>query len=139
MSYRLFVLMTTGMLALSLCAPANAKLFGRKTGLSYPQAPMPEQPALIPQPQENVYFPMRPDGQPFLLNIDNTVNYTNPINRVYYDPAWRGQSWAPFNCYPLVERGSRLMSTWPGYNNAVDRGHATRVNQWFEKASGFGP
>ncbi len=109
------------------------------SSMTYPEAPMPPPGTLITPPGENIFFPMRHDGQPFILQIDETVNMTDHLNRMYYDPAWRGEVWQPFQCYELVEKGVRLLPDWPAYDAATQCRHLTKVHQFFEKWSGFGP
>ncbi len=94
---------------------------------------------LVPPPMEEVFFPTSFDGQPRVLNIDTTVNLTVAINQFYYNPKWRGEVWTPFDQVDLIERTTRLMSTWKEYNEA-NRFHLFNgVNIFFERYSGFGP
>jgi hypothetical protein len=99
--------------------------------------PAPEK--LIAPPQENRYFPIRADGQPFVLNIDTTINLTSALDRFYYDPRWRGEVWTPFDQVDEIERATRLLGTWPEYNEANIFRVWNASNIWFEKYSGFGP
>lgn len=94
---------------------------------------------LVTPPGEEVYFPVRPDGQPFLVNIDTTVNLTDKINGFYYDPKFRGEVWAPFDQVSLIERATRMMATWPEYDQFSILRKFNGVHKFFEKYSGFGP
>lgn len=107
--------------------------------ITYPETPMPPPGTLITPPGENTFFPMRHDGQPFILQVDETINMTDYLNRSYYDPNWRGQVWMPFQCYEIVEKGCRLMPLWLEYNSATQCRKLTNVHLFFEKWSGFGP
>jgi hypothetical protein len=94
---------------------------------------------LIPVPMEEVFFPTNFDTQAKVLNIDTTVNMTVAINQFYYNPKWRGEDWVPFDQVDLIERASRLMSTWREYNEANQYKVLNKVNIFFERYSGFGP
>jgi hypothetical protein len=94
---------------------------------------------LIAPPQENRYFPVRADGQPFVLNIDTTVNLTEALDRFYFDPRWRGEEWTPFDQVDEIERETRLMGTWQDYDQANIFRVCNPIHKWFEKYSGFGP
>ncbi len=111
--------------------------FGKK--LPPEPAAAPSTDALVPPPGEDQYFPIRADGQPYLLDIDNTVNLTDALNRFYFDPKWRGEIWTPYKDYTIVERAARMMSTWPDYDqmNLYHRGN--HVSKFLEKWSGYGP
>lgn len=104
-----------------------------------PAAPLPDHNKLIPPPGEQSYFPVREDGQPYILNIDRTVNLTEALNRMYYNPKWRGEDWTPFDHVENIERACRLMGTWKEYDEANIYRVFTPVNKFFEKYSGFGP
>lgn len=104
-----------------------------------PPAPSPDRDKLVPPPGEQQYFPVRPDGQPYILNIDRTVNLTEALNRTYYNPKWRGEEWTPFDHVENIERACRLMGTWREYDEANIYRVFTPVNKFFEKYSGFGP
>lgn len=119
----------------------NKKLFasGKKTVLIQPKAPRPSPDNLVPPPGEEAYFPVRPDGQPFLLNIDSTVNLTDALSGFYYDPKWRGEVWAPFDQVSLIEKETRKMSTWPEYDEANQFRILNGINKFLERLSGFGP
>ncbi len=90
-------------------------------------------------PGEQVYFPTNPDGTPFVLDIDTTVNFTDALNRFYYDPKWRGEVWVPFNQWSVSERATRLMGTWPEYDEFSQYRKLNHVHKFFERYSGFGP
>jgi hypothetical protein len=94
---------------------------------------------LVAPPMEETFFPGNFDGQAKVLNIDSTVNMTIAINEFYYNPKWRGEYWVPFDQVDLIERASRLMSTWKEYNEANQYKVLNRVNVFFERYSGFGP
>lgn len=131
--------------AFSLClttaaiAPLEAQAWGKKVYLPEPAAPEPSPDNLVPPPSEEIYFPVRTDGQPFLLNIDTTINLTDSISSFYYDPKWRGEVWAPFDQVSLIERSTRLMSTWPEYDQFSYYRVLNGVNKRLERMSGFGP
>lgn len=131
--------------ALGLClttltaAPLEAQAWGRKEYLPEPAAPEPAPDNLVPPPSEEIYFPVRADGQPFLLNIDTTINLTDSISSFYYDPKWRGEVWAPFDQVSLIERSTRLMSTWQEYDQFSYYRVLNGVNKKLERWSGFGP
>ncbi len=86
-----------------------------------------------------MYYPVRMDGQPYVLNVDRTVNLTDALNRFYYDPRWRGEVWVPFDQISTIERATRLMSTWREYNEFSTFRILNKVNIFFERWSGFGP
>lgn len=115
--------------------PAHA----RRDNLPEPAAVMPASDILITPPGEEAYFPVRPDGQPFLVNIDTTVNLTDRISGFYYDPKFRGEVWAPFDQVSLIERATRMMSTWPEYDEFSIYRKLNGVHKFFEKYSGYGP
>ena len=94
---------------------------------------------LVQPPMEETFFPMNFDGQARVDNIDTTVNLTVAINQFYYNPKWRGEVWTPFDQVELIERASRLMSTWKEYNEANQYRVLNGVNVFFERFSGFGP
>jgi hypothetical protein len=93
----------------------------------------------ITPPSEEAYFPTNFDGQPYVVNIDTTVNLTRAINQFYYNPKWRGEVWTPFDQVDSIERQTRLMSTWREYDEFSELRVLNGVNKWFEKWSGFGP
>jgi hypothetical protein len=90
-------------------------------------------------PGEAFQFPTNSDGSPFVLDIDTTVNFTDALNRFYYDPKWRGEVWVPFNQWTVAERATRLMSTWPEYDEFSQLRKLNHVHKFFERYSGFGP
>lgn len=140
MNYRLLVATVVAILSFNVAAGAQTPVDNRlASNITYPDAPMPSPDKLVPPPGENMYFPMRADMQSYILDIDNTVNYTESLNRFYYDPNWRGETWGPFNCYSIVERAVRMMPTWPVYDAATYSRKLTGVHKFFEKWSGFGP
>ncbi len=94
---------------------------------------------LISPPGEEPYFPVRADGQPYILNVDMTVNLTATLNHFYWDPRWRGEVWSPWDAAELPERAQRVMSTWPEYDEANTFRFLSGVNQTIERYSGFGP
>lgn len=104
-----------------------------------PAAPQPDRTKIVTPPGEQQYFPIREDGQPYVLNVDRTVNLTDALNRVYYNPKWRGEEWTPFDQVDTIERACRLMGTWREYDEANIYRVFTPVNKFFEKYSGFGP
>lgn len=90
-------------------------------------------------PGEAFQFPTNSDGSPFVLDVDTTVNFTDALNRFYYDPKWRGEVWVPFNQWTVAERATRLMSTWPEYDEFSQYRKLNHVHKFFERYSGFGP
>jgi hypothetical protein len=94
---------------------------------------------LISPPGEDPYFPVRTDGQPYVLNVDSSINLTSALNHFYWDPKWRGEVWSPFDQPELAERAQRLMALWPEYDGANVFRVGTGINQWLERFSGFGP
>jgi len=110
--------------------------------LPMPAAPAPAPDQVIIPPQQNAYFPMRADGQPFVLNEDWTVNLTDWLNHYYFNPSWRGEEWAPYQNYWIVERQCRSMALWSEYDEFTTFRFAwptNRIHKWFEKYSGYGP
>lgn len=118
------------------------RLFAGKTvpeQVLYPLTPQPDPEALVSPPGEERYFPVRSDGQACGLKLESTINMTESFNRFYYKPYWDGIVWAPTNLYTLVEKGSRVMATWPEYD---EFGELRVLNNWHkfvERMSGFGP
>lgn len=118
----------------------NRLFIGQKVPrLLAPPAPEPGKDKLVPPPGEEMYYPVRMDGQPYVLNVDRTVNLTDALNRFYYDPRWRGEVWVPFDQISTIERATRLMSTWREYNEFSTFRILNKVNIFFERWSGFGP
>lgn len=114
-----------------------SKIFGRKDLLNEPHA-LPRG-GLVTPPGEGATFPVRDDGQNFVLNVDTTVNLTTALNKFYYDLKWRGEVWAPFDQVSLIERQTRLMSTWKEYDEFSELRKFNIIHKFFERASGFGP
>lgn len=94
---------------------------------------------LVTPPGEGATFPVRDDGQDFILNVDTTVNLTTALNKFYYDLKWRGEVWQPFDQVSLIERQTRLMSTWKEYDEFSELRKFNIIHKFFERASGFGP
>ena len=94
---------------------------------------------LVAPPGENPYFPVREDGQNYMINVDTTVNLTTALNRFYYDPKWRGEEWVPFDQVTAIESATRIMSTWKEYNEFSTLRIFNGLHVFFEKFSGFGP
>jgi hypothetical protein len=115
------------------------RLIARKKVREYPPIPQPNPNKLVPPAGEEVFFPVRKDSQPFVLNVDSTVNLTRALNDFYYDPKWRGEVWVPFDQVDLIERATRMMSLWPEYDSQNIYHVMTGVSKFFEKYSGFGP
>ncbi len=90
-------------------------------------------------PGESIYFPVRTDGQPYVLNVDRTVNLTSALNQFYYNPKWRGEVWTPFDQFDSIERATRLMGTWREYDEFSSLRVFNGFHKFFEKYSGFGP
>lgn len=107
--------------------------------MTYPEAPGPNPDHLITPAGEDPYFPMRPDGQAYRLQIDTHANITEYLNRHYYDFNWRGEDWAPYDNVSNVEKVARLMNTYRTWRQANQFNLWTGFNEWFEKMSGYGP
>lgn len=146
-----FLVIAFSLLSFTICATAVSgrhsdqipdQLFiGKKVPnkIPMPPPPRPDRDKLIVPPGENAFFPIRADAQAYVLNVDRTVNLTDALNRLYYEPKWRGEVWTPFDQVDTIERATRLMGTWPEYNSANIYRLFTPVNLFFEKYSGFGP
>ncbi len=93
----------------------------------------------IVAPAENSYFPVRSDGQPFMLNADNNVNLTDAMNRFYYESTSRHEFWMPFNNYEIPEKAQRMLSTWDEYNQENAFRTWNPAAMWLEIKSGYGP
>lgn len=128
-------LLSFAALQMSWAQPSEA----RRDNLVEPPAVEAPVDIIVTPPGEEAYFPVRPDGQPFLVNIDTTVNLTDKINGFYYDPKFRGEVWAPFDQVSLIERATRMMATWPEYDQFSILRKFNGVHKFFEKYSGFGP
>lgn len=126
-------LLLTVLAAVTLAAPSFA------ASITYPDAPGPDPDHVIIPPHENQYFYMRPDGQPEMLQTDSTINWTQTMNRHYYDFNWRGEVWSPFDSVTQGEKGMRLMHGWPQYYAATQGRIFTGWHLFWEKWSGFGP
>jgi hypothetical protein len=111
----------------------------RSAPMVYPPAPSPERDKLIVPPGEESYFPVRADGQPYVLNVDRTVNLTSALNQFYFNPKWRGEVWTPFDQIQSIERATMIMGTWREYDEFSELRLFNGVHKWFEKWSGFGP
>jgi hypothetical protein len=107
--------------------------------MPYPPAPPPPANQLVPPPGESFTFPVRPDGQALFLNLENTVNLTDYLNRCYYNPYWEGEVWAPWDAFTIVEKSSRTMGTWPEYDQFSMLRIFNNWNKFIERYSGFGP
>jgi hypothetical protein len=107
--------------------------------MTLPKAPEPPRDQLIPPPSEELFFPIRPDGQPLYLNHENTVNLTEYLNRMKYNRYDEGEMWAPFDDYTVVEKGSRTMGCWPQYWEFSQLRILNNWHRFFERSSGFGP
>ncbi|MBZ0186414.1 MAG: hypothetical protein K8F91_09225 [Candidatus Obscuribacterales bacterium] len=131
--------------SLSVCAKDGIpdRLFREKKAPAYPAyIEEPHSAAhgdLVPPPAENEYFPVREDGQAYMLNVDSTVNLTTALNRFYYDPKWRGEVWVPYDQVSAIERATRLMSTWKEYDEFSELRIFNKWHKFWERASGFGP
>lgn len=130
---RRFLLLSLTALSLISISGANA------AGISYPEAPGPNPDKLITPPQENPYFFVRSDGQPFSLSIDFTDNMTDFLNRHYYDPHWDGMQWAPWDVVSTIEKQERSMACWTEFNQANVYGVCNGWNRFWEVYSGYGP
>jgi hypothetical protein len=104
---------------------------------SMPDAPPTNR--LVRPPSENPYYQLRFDDQPYYLMQDITVNYTEILNSFYLDPAWRGEIWAPYEQFSIVEKGSRLMPTYLEYDEFSEARICNRWHKFWERASGYGP
>lgn len=143
---RLYALPLVALIAISACQAAFAQdldlrqmIAAKQPTLNAPEAPMPNPDLLVTPPGESPYFPIRPDGQPFVLNQDLTVNLTDSLNRYYFNPRWRGEEWAPFNMYWVAERSIRMMPTWHEYDEFSILRVGNGWHKFWEKYSGYGP
>ena len=93
----------------------------------------------IVAPGENPYWYLGDHGQAYYLSIDSTINWTDALNRSYYNPYWRAENWTPYPIYWIVERQCRLMGLWTEYDQENVWNLGTKGAQWLEKYSGFGP
>jgi hypothetical protein len=114
-------------------------LIGRKIPITYPPAPEPAHDQLITPPGEETFYPIRADGQPYVLNVDRTVNLTAALNSFYYNPKWRGEQWTPFDQFDSIERACRMMATWREYDEFSELRILNGWHKWWEKWSGYGP
>jgi hypothetical protein len=122
--------------------PAKAGFFSHILGKDRDRLPAPHAVASgrrVAPPGERLYFPVREDGQDYILNVDTTVNLTTSLNKFYYDLKWRGEVWGPFDQVSLIERQTRLMSTWKEYDEFSELRRFNIIHKFFERASGFGP
>ncbi|MDZ4833577.1 MAG: hypothetical protein SGJ27_07330 [Candidatus Melainabacteria bacterium] len=123
-----------------LAQPAEAGFFlHRKEKIRIPAPHAVSRNQLVPPPGEGLYFPIREDGQDYILNVDTTVNLTTSLNKFYYDLKWRGEVWSPFDQVSMIERQTRLMSTWKEYDEFSELRKFNIIHKFFERASGFGP
>jgi hypothetical protein len=118
---------------------ANHLFTSRHAPMLYPPAPMPPRDKLIVPPGEDPYFPVRADGQPYVLNVDRTVNLTTALNQFYYNPRWRGEVWTPFDQFDSIERATMLMGTFREYDEFSELRVLNGFHKFFEKYSGYGP
>ncbi len=127
-------------LLLSLSALSFVCMSGTMAAsITYPEAPRPNPDHLITPPQENVYFYVRPDGQELVIDLDNTNNMTDFLNRHYYDKQWDGLGWSPWDTTTIVEKQARSMSLWPEYNQFGVYGVFNDFHRFWEYYSGYGP
>jgi hypothetical protein len=117
----------------------NRLFSGKHSPILYPPAPMPPRDKLIVPPGESIYFPVRADGQPYVLNIDRTVNLTAALNQFYFNPKWRGEVWTPFDQIDSIERATMLMGTYREYDEFSELRVLNGFHKFFERASGYGP
>lgn len=147
---RLGLLIALGAVAIACITPGRADdapfkaipnhlFLAKKVPILYPPAPAGNRDRLITPPGENQYFPVRADGQPYVLNIDRTVNLTAALNQFYYNPKWRGEVWTPFDQIDSIERATRIMGTWREYDEFSELRIFNGFHKFFEKYSGFGP
>lgn len=146
---RLLALPFVAMITISACPQSIAQdlehfemrdaMLAQRAIPSYPPAPMPNPDRLVVPPQEQQFFPIRPDGQPFVLNQDVTVNLTDSLNRYYYNPHWRGEDWGPFNQYWIIERTVLMMPTYREYDEFSVFKVGNGFHKFFERYSGYGP
>jgi hypothetical protein len=104
-----------------------------------PAARMPSPDALVTPAQENRFFPIRADGQPYVLSLDLSVNMTEALNHFYFDPRWRGETWGPFNQFYIVEKMTRMMPTYTEYDQFSTLRIMNGWHKFWEKYSGYGP
>lgn len=146
---RLLALPLVALITFSACRDSSAQdrqqlldkqlTDARRVAISYPPAPAPSPDKLVPPAGEVTVFPIRADGQAFILDQDVTVNLTDALNRYYFNPKWRGEEWGPFNSYWIVERGVLMMPTWQEYDQFSILRVGNGFHKFFEKYSGYGP
>lgn len=148
---RLCALPLVATITISACQAVSAQdlenlqmsdLLPKQIAQNYPAAPPPKMPPadhLINPAGENIYFPMRQDGQPYVLNQDLTVNFTDTLNRFYYNPRWRGEHWSPYQMYTIVEKTALTMPTWREYDEFSTIRIMNGFHKFMEKYSGYGP
>jgi len=93
----------------------------------------------IPPPGEEHFFPIREDGQMFMLNVPIETNLTDRLNRFYFDPGWRGEVWTPFDTMTVAERQVYSMGTWKDYNEFSHLRKFNRFHYTMERWTGYGP
>jgi hypothetical protein len=146
---RLLALPFVALITFSACQSAFSKDFedlefkdliaAKQPPLNAPAARMPSPDKLVFPAQENIYFPVRGDGQPYVLAEDMTVNWTQALNEYYFDPKWRGEVWGPFPMYFIIERAVRMMPTYPEYDQFSTIRVGNGWHKFWEKYSGYGP
>lgn len=147
---RLIALPVVALIAFSACQSAFAKdkfeslemkdlVAAKQPQLNAPPARLPSPDNLVVPAQENAYFPIRSDGQAYVLGIDQTVNWTQALNDYYFDPKWRGETWGPYPQYFVVERAVRMMPTWQDYDQFSILRIFNGWHKFWEKYSGYGP
>ncbi len=146
---RLLALPLVALITLSACRNSSAQdvqqqldkplIVAQAVSLPYPPAPMPNPDKLVKPAGETTVFPIRADGQPFVLDQDVTVNLTEALNRYYFNPAWRGEEWGPFNSFWIPEHAVVLMPTWQEYDQFSIYRVGNGFHKFFEKYSGYGP
>jgi hypothetical protein len=146
---RLLALPFVALITMSACPSAISKDFesiNMQDLLAAKMQPLQAPPPQLPNPNnlvapagETRTFPIRGDGQPYVLAEDISVNLTQALNSYYFDPKWRGEEWGPFNTYWIVERQARMMPTWHEYDEFSIFRVGNGWHKFWEKYSGYGP
>ena len=146
MNRRLLILPLAALAMFTTCSGASAdpaqKMLADYSGyqpLTMPAAPATNPDQVIVPPGENNFMELGSYGQAYYLNVDSTVNWTDVLNRSYFNPHWRGETWTPTPLYWIVERQSRLLSEWREYNEQNIYHVGNKWCQFLERFSGFGP
>jgi len=107
--------------------------------LNAPPPTMPGPDKLVAPAGETTTWPIRGDGQPYILSVDQTVNWTECLNEYYFNPKWRGETWGPFQMEWIPERAVLMMPTYQDYDQFSIYHIFNGFHKFWEKYSGYGP